>query len=329
MESLSNILVNTVPSTVTTALNDIEEKSRALHGEGRTVGQFSVGPFHVFRFESEPSAIVEREATASDTAVLNGMGLTTPTEKNERHPQRDDEPEGLEIGNPTSFDDVDSSFLDFLQWGDLFSYDIGVPDLPPPFLSSDLLPSQPDTLPREADWPPGSNLHHGNILDQTHDACESDSEWPRLDLAADAPGLLRHFSDEVMNQMGSLPINEKSAWRTLHWPSAVMTLSYLTTFGVEKENIKHASLANFYALTAVSALHLSHNPGFVVLDMARPENYYHDLSVRLYSAAKNHLRLSLEKECQPPLKAKYKEQLMGVSSTLAFAVSPPSSLASR
>lgn len=323
MSSLSRDLVNDVPSTVTAALNEVDEKSKGLHTDGPAAGEFSVGPFRVCRFGSEPRQSVEPEVTASETASFSGVEFNTPSERHDRGPQHEREPPrlhepgNLDLGMTAAFDDS-SNFLDFLQWGDLFTCDANMLDVPPLF--PDLPQNQPDTLPIDANWQPNPPLDHEEILNPVLDTSASDPEWPQLDLAVDAPLLLRHFNDEVINQMGSLPINEKSAWRTLHFPSAIMTLSYLTVLGVEKEKIKHANLANFYALIAVSALHLSLRPGASEEEMAWPGDHYRSLSVRLYAAAKHHLRLSLETECQPPRKAKYKEQLLGISATLAFAV---------
>lgn len=89
LKSMSDDLVNDVPSTVTAALNEIEEKSRALHSGGLAAGQFSIGPFRVCRFEPEPATTVERQVTASDTAGIGGVGLGTPCrEARTRTPKR-------------------------------------------------------------------------------------------------------------------------------------------------------------------------------------------------------------------------------------------------
>lgn len=323
MKSLSRELAGDVPSTVTAALNEVDEKSRGLHADGPAAGEFAVGPFRAFRFGSEPRRSLEPDAAASETASFSGVEFSTPSERPGREPQyerapaRLHEPGNLDLGVAAAFDDS-TNFLDFLQWGDLFTCDTSMLDVPPLF--PDLPTNQPDTLPIEGNWQPAPGLADEEIINPILDTSTSGPEWPQLDLAVDAPLLLRHFNDVVINQMGSLPINEKSAWRTLHFPSAIMTLSYLTVLGVEKEKIKHANLANFYALIAVSALHLSLRPGASEEETAWPGDHYQSLSVRLYAAAKHHLKLTLETECQPPRKAKYKEQLLGISATLAFAV---------
>jgi arginine metabolism regulation protein II len=90
---------------------------------------------------------------------------------------------------------------------------------------------------------------------------------------------------------------------------------------INKDQIKRANLATFYALIAVSAFHLSLNP-ITFPNFTRPGDHWKSVSSRTYEAAKQHLKLSLEKESQPgPHKAKYKEQLMGISAVLATAVS--------
>ncbi|RMJ09884.1 hypothetical protein CDV36_010482 [Fusarium kuroshium] len=308
-ESMSSALINNVPSTIAAALSEIDEESKSLEIEDHASNTHEVGPFRVFKFEPEPCHSIG--TAISDPVSFGGMDI-------------DDLSEGysesviFDPTRPTTSTDFPSSSLDFLQWGDLFTWDVSILDNPP-------LPMNPQdglgALPMNLNWPTEPTVNFSETLDPmlSVDTTPDDVAWPQIDLVGDAALLLRHFNDDVISQMGSLPINEKSAWRTLHYPAAIMTLSQLTVLDADKEKIKHANLAIFYALIAVSSFHLSLNSATFPA-LARPGDYWRSLSCRTYEAAKHHLRLSLEKECQQPNKAKYKEQLMGISAVLATSL---------
>ncbi|KAF4810945.1 Arginine metabolism regulation protein II [Colletotrichum siamense] len=228
-------------------------------------------------------------------------------------------------GMSNALDDLFSTSLDFLQWGDLFTWEIEVPGLESGALPMGSIESHDLTNHPSGPWSTGNTGDiHGHGGDAFPDGTAADLEgmaWPEVDWVVDAPALLKHFNEEVINQMGSLPINEKSGWRILNVPSAILTLSHITMFGVDKKDIRHASLANLYGLLAVSAFHLSLNPGAFPA-LSRPGDYWHFLSDRTYEAAKIHLKISLESETSrnSTSKAKYKEQLMAVGAVLASAL---------
>ncbi|CVK95946.1 related to ARG81-transcription factor involved in arginine metabolism [Fusarium mangiferae] len=304
-ELMSNALVTNVPSTVTAALNQIDEESKGLDVKDDVANTCEVGPFQVFKFETSQSA-----TTPSDHVSFNDMDLDTLSEN-----QTQDFSETIESDQIAS-NDFSTTSLDFLHWGDLFTWDVSVLDNPPQLPFDNF-----DTLPMNLNWPNESNMGFSESLDiVSFDTASDDVAWPQLDLMMDAPLLLKHFNDDVISHMGSLPINEKSAWKTLHYPSAIMTLSELTMLDVDRDQIKRANLATFYALIAVSSFHLSLN-SITFPNLARPGDHWKSLSSRTYEAAKQHLKISLEKESQPgPHKAKYKEQLMGISAVLATAL---------
>ncbi|EXL99541.1 fungal-specific transcription factor domain-containing protein [Fusarium oxysporum II5] len=304
-ELMSNALVTNVPSTVTAALNQIDEESKGLDIKDDAANTCEVGPFQVFKFETSQSV-----TTPSDHVSFNDMDLDTLSEN-----QTQDFSETIENDQIAS-NDFSTTSLDFLHWGDLFTWDVSVLDNPPQLPYDNF-----DTLPMNLNWPNETNMGFSESLDMMpFETASDDVAWPQLDLMMDAPLLLKHFNDDVISQMGSLPINEKSAWKTLHYPSAIMTLSELTMLDVDKDQIKRANLATFYALIAVSSFHLSLN-SITFPSLARPGDHWKSLSSRTYEAAKQHLKVSLEKESQPgPHKAKYKEQLMGISAVLATAL---------
>lgn len=137
-----------------------------------------------------------------------------------------------------------------------------------------------------------------------------------VDLVVDAPLLLKFFDDRVIDQMSSLPVTEKSPWRILHLPAAIVTLSELTVLAPRK--IHHASKASFYALLAVSAYQLSVTE--TGLASVEQKSHWEAVSISTHSAAKYHLDLSLEKETQGEGRAKYKEQVMALTAYLATSV---------
>jgi arginine metabolism regulation protein II len=206
-----------------------------------------------------------------------------------------------------------------MQWGDLFQWDLDYS-----------LATETDTRSSEPNvgQTPTFELTDNEampIIDEDGDECR----WPEIDLSSEAPLLLKHFNEEVITQMGSLPINEKSAWRTLNFPSAVLTLSQLTLLGFEHSMIKRANLANLFAVIAVSALHMSLKLSIRTDTPHAPDKSSHwkSLSERTYEAAKGFLRSSLTTECTLQSKAKYKDQLMAVAAVLATAVSFSSTIA--
>ncbi|CAF3502421.1 unnamed protein product [Fusarium graminearum] len=310
-ELMSNALLKNVPYTVTAALNQIDEESKGLDVHDDAASICEVGPFQVFKFESSQSATT----AISDHVSFNEMDLDTLSEPQTQDFSEpiDNDPDQL-VDETVVPNDFSTTSLDFLHWGDLFTWDVSVLDNPPQLPYENF-----DALPMSINWPEES---FSESLDTMipFEPVTDDVAWPQLDLKTDAPLLLKHFNDDVISQMGSLPINEKSAWRTLHYPSAIMTLSELTMLEVNKDQIKRANLSTFYALIAVSAFHLSLNP-ITFPSLARPGDHWESVSSRTYEAAKQHLRVSLEKESQPgPNKAKYKEQLMGISAVLATAL---------
>lgn len=274
---MNKALIDGFPSTVSDALDDVDKHVFSHHGDQST---YSAGPFGVF--EAVECVLHENEMSHAEVPLCSF----------EEH---------------NTVDDFLESSLDFMQWDDLFQWDVD--DFG---INSDQTVSLHPSVAFH-DQPSNGAKQAAHVEDV------SDPYWPALDLVIEAPLLLRHFNDQVITQMGSLPINEKSAWRILNFPSAVFTLSQLTTLAVDRDNIRHANLANFFAIIAVSALHLSvspvDTPGF-----AGKDQDWTLLSNRTYLAAKHHLNLSLGYECTPPGKAKYKDQLMAVGAILATAV---------
>ncbi|EEU38891.1 uncharacterized protein NECHADRAFT_55664 [Fusarium vanettenii 77-13-4] len=297
-----------IPSTVDAALVDLEESSRLPTQASR------VGPFSVLNFSLQ-----------TPKTCASPSGHSPPSQQDKDCPQIVVSQTNIatttstlteELALPTPEDSA-GSFTDFLQWGDLFNWDI-IPNsisLDDPFLTNDIDSTRWDGQP--------SNLMIPRCPETSPYASTRPTEHPTgprynlilpIDVLEDAPRLLTHFENVVVHRMSSLPIYEKSPWSTMHIPAAMITLSKLTLFSVDASKISHAKMSNFYGLLAVSAYHLSlkdQESG----DLCRPEGYWAAVHEGAYDAAKKHLDLSLEKETDGSDKAKYKEQLMAMGST--------------
>lgn len=318
-----------LPSTISAALDQLDETEiPSQHLGQHSFQDRHVGPFGVFESRVPPlsdddSRIVDPSphAVAQQTAGrVHAPGLPLPASSS-LHAGPSYQSSGTLSGTSDlheSLDEFFTSSLDTMQWGDLFQWDLDYSLLAETDNGSSELDVGQTVTPEVTD------SQAMIVVNMNRDECS----WPEIDLSSDAPLLLKHFNEAVITQMGSLPINEKSAWRTLNFPSAVLTLSQLTILGFERSTIKRANLANFFALIAVSALHLSLSPvaRTDTLDTSEKAHYWKALSERTYEAAKNFLRLSLSTEHKLQSKAKYKDQLMAVGAILATAVSCPSLL---
>ncbi|KAB8228186.1 transcription factor domain-containing protein [Aspergillus alliaceus] len=138
---------------------------------------------------------------------------------------------------------------------------------------------------------------------------------PTSDILTDAPFLLKHFQDNVVGQMMTLPVGQKSPWRILHIPTAVLILEDLMYLG--RHNLNHARLSNFYSLLACSAYQLGVN---ATIESPQSGEHWKQIAHHSYYTAKDHIQQSLKVEVSGPKKAKYKDQLMAISAMAAFAV---------
>lgn len=315
---MSTELVQSVPGSLTAALGNVDEESKNFDLKSNGEDAFIVGPFCVLKFESDPGSSARAAESETGATVSNDADEFDGSHSPE--PQRPSAPFRQVSGRAPMSAESPLGNLDSLHWEDLFTWDVsalGDFSFPP----SDMLQNEDaSALPSSLGWNETQALYSQAAPVLTGDIDASELMWLDMDLTIDAPFLLRHFDQKVIDQMGSLPINEKSAWRTLHYPSAVMTLSDLTILDTDREKVKYANLATFYALVAVSALHQSLNHCDAFANVVHPDEHWKTLASRAYNSAKHAIRRSLERECKPPRKAKYKEHLMGISATLAFAV---------
>ena len=307
-ESMSMALLADVPSTITSALDQIDENSKVLESNSTT--SVAVGPFCVFNANAESSADPTNPGKVDFVQSQNAKEAQLQYE------------EPMALDAVTSFHFSPES-IDFLHWSDLFTWDTyflmdnaSLTSTEPTQTQFGMVPESTWGLDTMSDTYSPNEAPFVPLLDPSLDV----ALCPPIDLMIDAPLLLGHFNDHVIDQMGSLPIHEKSPWRTLSLPSATITLSQLTLLATERTKVKHANLSNFYAIIAVSAPQLSLQP-MVFEVTSRSPGHWKAASTQAYKAAKQHLKLSLETEHQGPIKAKYKQQLMAIHAILATCVS--------
>ncbi|PYH67435.1 C6 transcription factor [Aspergillus vadensis CBS 113365] len=304
-----------VSGSIDASLAEIENRSR--DAERPSHGDVVVGPFSVLDFRLTGPKSASRAQPADETTVANDVVLSSGNTL----------PEGASGVSPALSQDSLAYMNDLLQWSDILSLD--------PQLHSATLSGTLDL----GDWLPldlvtqAPILEHNllgeapSLMDDTaavyNSGPENDSAPNMIptvdcnppDVLADAHFLLRHFQDHVISRMMAVPLDQKSPWKILNVPSAVVTYSDITFLG--SQNITHARLANLYCLLACSALHLTVNPSMRTSDSTERWKPVADYA---YHLAKDHMQMSLKHETQEPKKAKYKDQLMAICALTEFAV---------
>lgn len=126
--------------------------------------------------------------------------------------------------------------------------------------------------------------------------------------------LLRYFRNQVIPRFSVIPDGYKSPWKISNASAAVQTLAEATYLG--SNGVKHANLANLYAVLAISA----HSLACVPEDFSHSIEYWQELSTQASNQAKAHLQVSLQKETHGVGKCKYKDQFMMMLAMAAYAV---------
>ncbi|GLA14474.1 hypothetical protein AnigIFM62618_000854 [Aspergillus niger] len=314
--SMSDALsADLVSGSIDASLAEIETRSRDT--ERPSQGDIVVGPFAVLDFSLTDPKSASRAHPTDETTVANDVIL----------PSGDTLPEGASGVSPALSQESIAYMNDLLQWSDILSLDpqlqsatlSGTFDLgdwlpldlgtQAPILEHNLLGEAPSLMDDAA-----ALYNCGPGQDNASKMMPSvDSNPP--DVLADAHFLLRHFQDHVISRMMAVPLDQKSPWKILNVPSAVVTYSDITFLG--SQNITHARLANLYCLLACSALHLTVNPSMRTSDSTER---WKPVAEYAYHLAKDHMQMSLKHETQEPKKAKYKDQLMAICALTEFAV---------
>ncbi|GKZ45910.1 hypothetical protein AbraIFM66951_008780 [Aspergillus brasiliensis] len=313
--SMSDALsADLVSGSIDASLAEIENRSRDT--ERPSQGDIVVGPFSVLDFSLTDPKSGSRSQPTDNTTVTNDVVLPGDTL-----------PEGASGVSPALSQESIAYMNDLLQWSDILSLD---PQLQSATLSGtfDLGNWLPLDLGTQAPILEDNMLGEApSLIDDTSAAYNCGTEhdgaskmMPSVDstpcdVLADAHFLLRHFQDHVISRMMAVPLDQKSPWKILNVPSAVVTYSDLTFLG--SQNITHARLANLYCLLACSALHLTVNPSMRTSDSMER---WKPVAEYAYHLAKDHMQMSLKHETQEPKKAKYKDQLMAICALTEFAI---------
>lgn len=204
---------------------------------------------------------------------------------------------------------------DFLDWADLLALDFES-DV---FFSESLVPPESRNLNLEI-TNGGPSRGVGDLTDlrvPTAGLVDPTTPSPPGEVDLTSPtiqNLLRYFRDQVIPRFSTIPEGHKSPWKILNASAAVQTLAEMTYMG--GNGVKHASLANLYAVIAISA----HVHAYAPEDSLYTVDYWQQLSTQAGNQAKAHLQISLQQETQGGGKCKYKDQLMMLIAMASYAV---------
>ncbi|CAI7565594.1 unnamed protein product [Penicillium glandicola] len=281
-----------------------EVDSRLRDPERSLDGDIVIGPFAVLDFSSAPrelekELVHEMDPVKSD---INSAVEAAETMVPEQKP------------SPSPIFDSLSHIDDFLHWSDLLSLGPNQTEFVTTGalgMSNDLFVDMSQDL--------GLLLVHSNhrdVLRQSFPTQQAPAD-PSADIDAlkDAPFLLKHFQDIVVPHIMAIPCRQKSPWKILNVPAAVVTYSDSTFLGTER--VSQAKLANLYGLLACSAIHLALK--FSPISTNPPE-YWWKVANQAYLQAKDHMQTSLHSETQGSKKAKYKDQLMAACILIQYTI---------
>ena len=269
----------------------------------------AVGPFGVLDF------------TGTQRSVET-PSIANPEQSLESHTAPVDVPNTTSPQTDLSFESL-NNMDDFLDWPDLFELDFNSPELTSSGIGYALPAGSPGiedsyrfdqhNRPQQAD----SDQEYDQ---QPHDLPLLTSHNPpeaslRNITPADAQSLLKHFNDQVIAHISSLPPSEKPHWFIFNVQSAILTLANVTF--MQTSSSSHATLANLMALLAMSAHHLAHQTHS---NCTLRASHWRNIGESAIRHAKEHLQHSLRTEVRGPNRAKYKDQIMALSAMLAYAV---------
>lgn len=299
---------NLISGSIDASLAEVDSRSR---DPGRSAeGDIVIGPFAVLDFSSAPDK--------SPLELTPGVNLIEPDLNSTIETPDAVVPEDVQNPSASSIVDSLSHIDDFLHWSDLLSFSpdytgnesTGALNIPND-LSFDM--SQEMGL-----LPVGSN-HNDDLLRMlTSRQTPAELVTADIDALRDATCLLRHFQDIVIPHIMAIPCRQKSPWKILNVPAAVVTYGDLTFLGTER--ISHARLANLYGLLACSAIHLVLSSSATP---TKPPEYWWQVANQAYQEAKDHMQTSLNSETQGVKRAKYKDQLMATCILIQYTVSFP------
>lgn len=302
---------NLLSGSIDASLAEVDLRSRDPDREPD--GDIVIGPFAVLDF----TTTAPRRHSTTDFVQAQEDELVPTESEPAQEPATSMIVEKIPGRSPVSIVDSLSQMDDFLHWSDLLSFsprEAGLTthptlSMPNDFsfdLSNDLGLFQDAQITQEPTEMP--NPHQA--------AMELASTTP--DILKDAQILLKHFQDVVIPQIMAIPFGEKSPWKILNLPAAVMAFGDTTFLGTG--GVSHARLANLYGLLACSAIDLALKPS---TELVEPTERWHRIAYQTYQLAKDHIQISLQRETYGPNKAKYKDQLMAANILTQYAVRKP------
>jgi arginine metabolism regulation protein II len=290
-----------------------EVDSRLRDPERSHDGDIVIGPFAVLDLSTAP------ENPLPQLELPGFESNPTPPEASSRIAPEKIEAvasEDIQGPSPSSILDSLSHIDDFLHWSDLLSFS---PD------GNGFAMNRPSDIPNDLTFdmsqemgllPADSTMNDELLRMFTPQQTPADIIPMEIDSLSDAPCLLKHFQDIVIPHIMAIPCLQKSPWKILNVPAAVVTYGDSTFLGTEK--ISHARLANLYGLLACSAIHLVLNPSTI---SSKPPEHWWSVANQAYQQAKDHMQTSLQSETHGLKKAKYKDQLMAACILIQFTVS--------
>lgn len=286
-----------------------------------------IGPFAVLDFsgsapsrqqssasQEEASNPQKPEATAQSDGILQQVEI--PGAHSDDVLQHGDIQAEIPDPSPVSIIDSLANMDDFLHWSDILSFS---PDQSGFATHPTLSASFDFSFDPNSDAisiPAALNTLEDPLRMLTPQQTPMELRTSNKDVLKDGQFLLKHFQDVIIPRIMAIPFGQKSPWKILNLPAAVVAFGDSTYLGTE--GVSHARLANLYALFACAAIDLALQPSAEMIHS--PEHWY-QIADQTYQQAKDHIQISLQHETAGPKKAKYKDQLMAANILTQYAVS--------
>lgn len=314
-----------VSGSVDASLAEVDIRSR---DPDRSVeSDIVIGPFAVLDFsgsapsQAKPSPTPEEEPhTEIPTSALEPDDILQHTDIPTTHSddvlQQRDIPAEIPDPSPVSIIDSLSNMDDFLHWSDILSFSPDQsgfathPTLSAPFDFSFDMNNDAISIPAAL------NSQEDPLRMLTPQQTPMELRTSNEDILKDGQFLLKHFQDVVIPRIMAIPFGQKSPWKILNLPAAVVSFGDTTYLGTE--GVSHARLANLYAIFACAAIDLALQPSTQIIHSSE---HWYQIANQTYQQAKDHIQISLQHETAGPKKAKYKDQLMAANILTQYAVS--------
>lgn len=305
----SSLSKDLLSGSVDASLTEVDLRSRDPHREPD--GDIIIGPFAVLDF----TTTAPQGQPKADVVVYQEGELPSTEPEAVQEPASSIVMEQIPDLSPVSIIDSLSQMDDFLHWSDLLSFSpnqAGLTTHPTLSMPNDFSIDfgKEMSLPQDVH---NAQVEPATIFNPQNGSIELVSTTS--DVLKDAQFLLRHFQDVVVPQIMAIPFGEKSPWKILNLPAAVMAFGDTTFLGTS--GVSHARLANLYGILACSAIDLALKPP---AELVEPTERWYRIANQTYQLAKDHIQVSLQKETHGPNKAKYKDQLMAANILTQYAV---------